>query len=46
LAATIRGVLEDERLRTNMVERGRVRASELSWDRTAELTTAVYCELL
>ena len=46
MAATIRAVLEDDAVRAEMVERGRVRASELSWDRTAELTTAVYCELL
>ena len=46
MAATIRGVLDDEALRSNMVARGRARASELSWDRTAELTTAVYRELL
>jgi glycosyltransferase involved in cell wall biosynthesis len=46
MAATIRRVLEDDRLREELVERGRARASELSWDRTAELTTAVYRELL
>jgi len=46
MADTIRGVLEDDRLREELVERGRTRASELSWDRTAELTTAVYRELL
>ena len=46
MAATIRAVLEDAEMRAGMVERGRKRASELSWDRTAELTTAVYRELL
>jgi len=45
MAATIRGVLEDDELRTGMVARGLARAAELSWDRTAELTAAVYREL-
>ncbi len=46
MAATIRGVLEDPERRAGLVERGRVRAARLSWDRTAELTAAVYRELL
>jgi glycosyltransferase involved in cell wall biosynthesis len=46
MADTIRHVLEDEPARGEMVERGRERAAELSWDRTAELTAAVYRELL
>jgi len=46
IAARIREVLEDGELRAGMVERGRARAAELSWDRTAELTAAVYRELL
>jgi glycosyltransferase involved in cell wall biosynthesis len=46
MANTIRRVLEDEAERAEMVERGRRRAAELSWDRTAELTAAVYRELV
>lgn len=46
MAATIKAVLQDESLRAGMVQRGRARAAELSWDRTAELTAAVYRELL
>ena len=46
IAAAIRRVLEDAELRAGMVERGRARAAELSWDRTAELTLQVYRELL
>ena len=46
MAATIRRVLEDPELRLQMAERGRGRAAELSWERTAELTAAVYRELL
>ena len=46
IAATIRRVLEDPALRARMAERGRARAAELSWEQTAELTAAVYRELL
>lgn len=46
MAETIRRALEDERAREGMIERGRSRAGELSWDRTAQLTAAVYRELL
>ncbi|MDQ4025135.1 MAG: glycosyltransferase family 4 protein, partial [Actinomycetota bacterium] len=46
MAATIRRVLEDPAVRSKMAERGRARAAELSWERTAELTAAVYRELL
>lgn len=46
IAATIAAVLDDGERRAGMVERGRARAAELSWERTAELTAAVYLELL
>jgi glycosyltransferase involved in cell wall biosynthesis len=46
MATTIRSVLEDSALRERLVERGRARAAAFSWDRTAELTLAVYRELL
>ncbi|MDQ4049804.1 MAG: glycosyltransferase family 4 protein, partial [Actinomycetota bacterium] len=46
MAATIRRVLEDPGLRSDMAARGRARAAELSWERTAEHTLAVYRELL
>ena len=46
MATTIRRVLEDPELRRRMAERGRARAAELSWERTAEQTAAVYRELL
>ena len=46
MAATIRGVVDDDDRRADLVTRGRARVAELSWDRTAELTAAVYRELL
>jgi glycosyltransferase involved in cell wall biosynthesis len=46
MADTMRRVLEDEGERAAMVERGRTRAAVLSWESTAELTAAVYRELL
>ncbi|MBA3300085.1 MAG: glycosyltransferase family 4 protein [Thermoleophilaceae bacterium] len=46
MTASIREVLEDRELRIGMVERGRARAAELSWEKTAEATAAVYRELL
>ena len=46
MATTIRGVLENADRRADLAARGSARAAELSWDRTAELTAAVYRELL
>jgi glycosyltransferase involved in cell wall biosynthesis len=46
MADTIRRVIEDRAEREQLVERGTRRVAELSWDRTAELTAAVYRELL
>jgi glycosyltransferase involved in cell wall biosynthesis len=46
LAAAIRGVLTDDDLRASLVERGRARAAELSWDATAARTADVYRELV
>ena len=46
IAATIAAVLADDERRAAMIERGHTRAGELSWDRTAEQTAAVYRELL
>ena len=46
MAAAIRGVVDDDDRRADLVARGRARVAELSWDRTAELTAAVYRELL
>ena len=46
LAESIRTVLEDAERRTSMVAAGRARAAQLSWERTARETAAVYQELL
>jgi glycosyltransferase involved in cell wall biosynthesis len=46
MAGAIRRVLEDQRRREELIERGRARAGELSWDATAGATAAVYWELL
>jgi glycosyltransferase involved in cell wall biosynthesis len=46
IAATIRAVLSDPARREQMAERGLRRAAELTWERTAEETAAVYRELL
>ncbi|MBA3359622.1 MAG: glycosyltransferase family 4 protein [Thermoleophilaceae bacterium] len=46
IAATIREVLTDPGRREQMAERGRRRAAELTWERTANETAAVYRELL
>ena len=46
IAATIGAVLGDDERRAAMIERGHRRADELSWDRTAEQTVAVYRELI
>jgi len=46
MAAAIRAVTEDRGRRTEMVERGRARAAELSWERTARETAGIYRELV
>jgi glycosyltransferase involved in cell wall biosynthesis len=46
IAATVRRVLEDGELRTGMVERGRARVAELSWEATAAATAEVYREAI
>lgn len=42
LAAAMNRLIADPALRADLVERGRVRAAELSWERCAELTMATY----
>lgn len=42
MAAALRRVLEDESLRAELVRRGRARAQEFPWSRTARETLAVY----
>lgn len=44
--AQIERLLEDQALRTDLVERGRAIAAGLSWDRTARETADVYREIL
>ncbi len=46
LARNIRSLLQDEDLRTQLAKKGAQRASELGWDRTAQLTKAVYDQAL
>jgi glycosyltransferase involved in cell wall biosynthesis len=46
LAEALRGLLGDEELRARMREAGRARARELTWDKTAEQTVALYREVL
>jgi glycosyltransferase involved in cell wall biosynthesis len=46
LRAQIERMLDDQALRTDLVERGRVAARALSWDRTARETAAVYREIV
>ncbi|MGI9168340.1 MAG: glycosyltransferase family 4 protein [Pyrinomonadaceae bacterium] len=46
LALNIRSLLQDEAVRTQLARKGRQRVSELSWDRTARLTRAVYDQAL
>jgi glycosyltransferase involved in cell wall biosynthesis len=46
LARVLRGGLEDETLRADLVARGRARVTELSWARTATRTAAVYREAI
>ena len=42
IAAAVRRVLEDERLTADLVERGRRRAAEFTWERTAQGTLESY----
>lgn len=42
MAAKIGEVLDDETLRSNLIEQGRAQAAKYSWRRTAEQTLAVY----
>jgi glycosyltransferase involved in cell wall biosynthesis len=42
----IQRILDDKALRGSLVERGRLAASALSWERTARETAAVYHEVL
>ena len=42
LARQLRRVWEDEGLRRDLVERGRARGSEFSWERTARICRALY----
>jgi len=44
--AQIERMLDDQALRTDLVERGREAARALSWDRTARETAAVYREIV
>jgi glycosyltransferase involved in cell wall biosynthesis len=46
LAVTLELVLDDDAERARLAERGRARAAEFSWERTARETIAVYEELL
>ena len=46
IAAAIRALVEDEDLRERMIEGGRARAAELSWDDVADRTISVYRELI
>jgi alpha-1,3-rhamnosyl/mannosyltransferase len=46
IAAALSEVAADGELRSRLVERGRQRAAEFSWTRTAEQTLAVYREAL
>ncbi len=44
IAAAIDRVLDDENRRSQLVEAGRIRASEMTWDSTAEAIIAAYNE--
>jgi alpha-1,3-rhamnosyl/mannosyltransferase len=44
--AQIERLLDDQALRTALVERGREAVAKLSWDRTARETAAVYREIV
>jgi glycosyltransferase involved in cell wall biosynthesis len=46
LVHNIRSLLQNEDLRTQLARKGLQRASELTWDRTAQLTRAVYDQAL
>ena len=46
MAATMRRALEDRALREELAAKGRARAAELSWERAADETLAVYRELV
>ena len=46
LAHNIRSLLQNEDLRTQLARKGFQRSSELTWDRTAQLTRAVYDQAL
>jgi glycosyltransferase involved in cell wall biosynthesis len=45
LAGAIERLLSDDGLRRDLIERGRRRASEYTWDRTADGLAAVYAEV-
>jgi alpha-1,3-rhamnosyl/mannosyltransferase len=46
MAEKVRRAAEDRGLREQMITRGLSRASEFSWQRTAEMTLAAYEEVL
>ena len=46
IAQKVVQAVEDRELRADLVQKGRVRASEFTWRRTAEATLAVYDEVL
>lgn len=46
MAVKIGEALDDEALRSNLIEKGRAQASKYSWHRTAEQTLAVYEKVL
>ena len=45
-AEALRTLLSDEALRNSLVERGRARAEEMTWERAARATLGVYREVL
>ncbi len=46
LAEAIRNALEDTRLRTSLIEKGKRRAAEFSWQKTGEQTLKIYEKVL
>lgn len=46
ISSGIVNILEDDELRSRLIERGRIRAQEMSWSSCAEKTIEVYKELL
>jgi glycosyltransferase involved in cell wall biosynthesis len=46
IAQKVIQAVEDQTLREDLVQKGRARASEFTWRRTAEATLAVYDEVL